>query len=102
MQLEDLTQEELINIIHRQADDIAALQLEIAWLQQDKQLEQLPVKEQLKRQPVSIDGELYYFTIPQWRERNKTVKAIEVMHNEDYLRKKIAEPYQTLLKKIHS
>jgi len=101
MDLQALTQEELINIIHRQADDIAALQMEVAWLKEYNEQQQLPVKEQLKRQPVNIDGELYYFTIPQWRERNKTVKAVDVMHNEEYLRKKIAEPYQTLLKKLN-
>jgi len=102
MNPEELSKEQLIDLVKKQADDVLALQMEIDYLKGKHQLQQIPVKEALKLQPVEVNGELWYFTLPRWRENGKLCLAEQMMLNEEYLQRKVAEPYQTILKKLNS
>ncbi len=99
MNLTELSNEQLIDIVHRQADDIAALQFELSWLKEQDKLAALPEREALKLQPVEVNGELWYFTCPRWQKNGKTVTAYQLMNDEDALKKIVADPHQMILKK---
>lgn len=101
MNLTELSKEQLIDIVHRQADDIAALELQLSWAKEQDKLKTIPEREALKLQPVEIDNELYYFTTPRWKEKGKTVTAYQLMSDEHALRKILATPYQNILKKAN-
>lgn len=101
MDLQELSTEQLIDIIHRQADDIAALQMEITWLKEQKTKQDLPAKEVLKANPVEVDGELYCFKLLRFIKGGKTYTAEQASLNEGLLRKILADPYQMILEKVN-
>jgi hypothetical protein len=100
MDFEQLSKEQLIDIIHDQADEIAALQMQIGWVNNKQELAKLPEKEALKKQPVEIDGQLWYFTCARWKQKGKTVTAYDIMADEQKIRAILATPYQMILKKV--
>lgn len=101
MDLQLLDKEQLIDIIHNQANDVAALEMEVAWLKEQKNKQDLPVKEVLKANPVEIDGELYYITLPRFIKGGKSYTAEQACLNEGLLRKILSDPYQMILKKVN-
>jgi hypothetical protein len=101
MNLEELSKQQLIDIIHQQADDIAAKEMELAFVKQGQQLKQLPEKEALRLQPVDVDGVQWYFACPRWIEKGKTVTAYDVMADEARIKKILSTPYQVILKKVN-
>ncbi len=101
MDFTQLSTEQLIDIIHRQADDIAALEMELAFVKENKKLQELPLKERLKHQPVEIDGELWFFAVPRWIKNGKVHTAEQVMNNEALLRSILSDANQTILKRFY-
>jgi hypothetical protein len=99
MELQELSKEQLIDMIHRQADEIAAREMEIECMRNQQQLKTFSEKEALKLQPVEVDGELWYFRLPRWHMKGRTYTAEEVMMNEPLLRSILAKPGQMILKK---
>ncbi len=87
-------------MVHEQADEIAALQLENAWLKEQKQQQVLPAKDRLKLCPVDVDGVLWYFKVPRFQRNGKSYTAEDVMLNEPLLRSILDDPYQMILKKV--
>lgn len=92
MEFQDLSKEQLIDIIHRQADDLAALQLELEFVKQAQNPGEL--------QPVYIDGNLYSFRLTSWMSGGKKLHAVDVMKDEAALRAIVANPHQMILKRI--
>ena len=101
MDLQELSKEKLISIIHQQADDVSALEMEITWLKEQKFKQALPVKEILKANPVEVDGELYCFKLSRFIKHGKTYTAEQASVNEGLLRKILADRYQMILEKVN-